>query len=145
MAKFFVMGNYTAKAFQGFLANPDTDRGAAINAICKAVGAKVLNYDIDIGMIEGEIQQLEPDYPVTELWQVLAQRASGRTHTDQITLFDSVGFAIEDFSASKFVRSAALQQGTYSMLDLVADPDDPRDLFGMLGRAKFPRLLNTPI
>ncbi len=95
--------------------------------------------------IEGEIQQLEPDYPVSELWQVLAQQASGRTHTDQITLFDSVGFAIEDFSALKFVRSAALQQGTYSMLDLVADPDDPRDLFGMLGRAKFPRLLNTPI
>ena len=26
MAKFYLMGNYTAKAFQGFIANPDTDR-----------------------------------------------------------------------------------------------------------------------
>ena len=33
MTKYIVMGNYTAKAFQGFLENPDSDRGAAINAI----------------------------------------------------------------------------------------------------------------
>ncbi|MBL4626308.1 MAG: GYD domain-containing protein, partial [Pelagibacteraceae bacterium] len=40
------MGNYTAKAFQGFIANPDTDRGAAIKAVASAVGGKVLGYDI---------------------------------------------------------------------------------------------------
>jgi ornithine cyclodeaminase len=28
--------------------------------------------------IEGEIQQLAPDHPVTELWQVIAGRAPGR-------------------------------------------------------------------
>ena len=33
MAKFYLMGNYTSKAFQGFIANPDTDRGAAIKAV----------------------------------------------------------------------------------------------------------------
>lgn len=74
---------------------------------------------------------------------MLAQKASGRTHEEQIKLFDSVGFAIEDFSALRFVRSAALQHGTYRMLDVVADPDDPRDLFAMLVRAMLPRLLNT--
>ena len=94
--------------------------------------------------IEGEIQQLAPDHPVTELWQVLARKVPGRTDAGQITLFDSVGFAIEDFAALCFIRSAALQHGTYSMLDLLADPDDPRDLFGMLTRSKFPSLLNTP-
>ena len=46
MAKFYLMGNYTAKAFQGFIANPDTDRGAAIKAVASAVGGKVLDYDI---------------------------------------------------------------------------------------------------
>jgi len=35
MAKFYLMGNYTAKAFQGFIANPDTDRGAAIKAVAQ--------------------------------------------------------------------------------------------------------------
>ena len=46
MAKFYLMGNYTSKAFQGFIANPDADRGAAIKAVASAVGGKVLSYDI---------------------------------------------------------------------------------------------------
>jgi ornithine cyclodeaminase len=85
--------------------------------------------------IEGEIQQLDADHPVTEFWQVLAGRAPGRTAERQITLFDSVGFAIEDFSALRTVHVKALETGQFAMLDLLADPDDPRDLFGMLMRA----------
>ncbi|MFT5344938.1 MAG: ornithine cyclodeaminase [Sulfitobacter sp.] len=85
--------------------------------------------------IEGEIQALEDDHPVTELWQVLNGQAHGRVSDSQITLFDSVGFAIEDFSALRYIRNSALKMGTYSMIDLVADPDDPRDLFGMVARA----------
>ena len=86
--------------------------------------------------IEGEIQQLAPDHPVTELWQVLAGRAAGRSDPRQITLFDSVGFAIEDFSALRYVRGQLPATGLYDELDLLADPDEPRDLFGMLLRAK---------
>jgi ornithine cyclodeaminase len=85
--------------------------------------------------IEGEIQQLAPDHPVTELWQVIAGTAPGRTDARQITLFDSVGFAIEDFAALCYIRDKALETGLYTQLDMVADPDDPRDLFGMLMRA----------
>ncbi len=85
--------------------------------------------------IEGEIQQLSPDHPVTELWQVMAGRASGRRSPAAITLFDSVGFAIEDFSALTWVRETARDTGLFDPLDMIADPDDPRDLFGMLLRA----------
>ncbi|MFY9240821.1 MAG: ornithine cyclodeaminase [Roseovarius sp.] len=85
--------------------------------------------------IEGEIQQLAPDHPVTELWQVINGTAKGRTSERQITLFDSVGFAIEDFSALRYVRAATKDTAFYHDLDLLADPDDPRDLFGMLRRA----------
>jgi ornithine cyclodeaminase len=85
--------------------------------------------------IEGEIQQLAPDHPVTELWQVISGRAPGRAEARQITLFDSVGFAIEDFAALSYIRERALETGLYTHLDMVADPDDPRDLFGMLMRA----------
>ncbi len=85
--------------------------------------------------IEGEIQQLEPDHDVTELWQVIAGQKPGRRDARQITLFDSVGFAIEDFSALRYVRSKLADTGLYHDLDLLADPDDPRDLFGMLMRA----------
>ena len=85
--------------------------------------------------IEGEIQQLDPDHPVTEMWQVLAGEAPGRTSAGQITLFDSVGFAIEDFSALRYIRDHIGGTDYYRDLDLLADPDDPRDLFGMLMRA----------
>lgn len=84
--------------------------------------------------IEGEIQQLAPDHPVTELWQVMAGQHPGRQSERDITLFDSVGFAIEDFSALRYVRSKLHDTGLYTELDLLADPDDPRDLFGMLLR-----------
>ena len=85
--------------------------------------------------IEGEIQQLDPDHPVTELWQVMAGKASGRTSAAQITLFDSVGFAVEDFSALRYIKEQVEVTGLAEKLDLLADPDDPRDLYGMLRRA----------
>lgn len=85
--------------------------------------------------IEGEIQQLEDDHPVTELWEVISGKAKGRTDAKQITLFDSVGFAIEDFSALRYVLAAIKGTPWFSNLDMVADPDDPRDLFGMFERA----------
>lgn len=86
--------------------------------------------------IEGEIQQLAPDHPVTELWQVIAGTSPGRTDAAQVTLFDSVGFAIEDFSALRYIRSKLDETGFCDMLDMIADPDDPRDLFGMILRAQ---------
>ena len=86
--------------------------------------------------IEGEIQQLAPDHPVTELWQVMTGDAAGRRSPTDITLFDSVGFAIEDFSALRYVHDRLPSTGLFDELDLLADPDDPRDLFGMLLRAE---------
>jgi ornithine cyclodeaminase len=85
--------------------------------------------------VEGEIQQLDPDHPVTELWRVIAGEAPGRVSPDQITLFDSVGFATEDFSALCHVHDEMRRTGHYAELDLLADPDDPRDLYGMVLRA----------
>ncbi|MEJ6783230.1 ornithine cyclodeaminase [Aminobacter sp. Piv2-1] len=84
--------------------------------------------------IEGEIQQLEPEHPVTELWRIIAGKAEGRASERQVTLFDSVGFAIEDFSALRYVRDQLRHTKRYEELDLLADPDEPRDLFGMLLR-----------
>ena len=83
--------------------------------------------------IEGEIQQKPADFPVAELWRVINGETPGRRDAAEITLFDSVGFAIEDFAALRYLRDR-IGAGAAS-LDLVADPDDPRDLYGMLARA----------
>jgi ornithine cyclodeaminase len=84
--------------------------------------------------VEGEIQQLAPDHPVTELWKVVTGQTTGRANDAQITLFDSVGFATEDFSALRYVHDKLKGSTRFEKLDLLADPDEPRDLFGMLLR-----------
>ena len=85
--------------------------------------------------VEGEIQQMPADFPVTELWEVITGAVAGRKTPRDITLFDSVGFAIEDFSALRYVHRQLKTLGHCDQLDMIADPDDPRDLFGMLMRA----------
>jgi ornithine cyclodeaminase len=85
--------------------------------------------------IEGEIQQMPADFPVTEMWEVITGKAKGRRDARQITLFDGVGFATEDFSALRYLRDQLESTGLYDALDMIADPDDPRDLFGMVRRA----------
>lgn len=85
--------------------------------------------------IEGEIQQLDAEHPVTELWEVLVGSRPGRSSAEQVTIFDSVGFAIEDFSALRYVRDAVEGTGFFDEVDLVADPADPKDLFSLVSAA----------
>ncbi|MED5543968.1 ornithine cyclodeaminase [Novosphingobium decolorationis] len=82
--------------------------------------------------IEGEIQQMPDDFEVTELWSVFSGKASGRTSDEEITIFDSVGFGIEDFSALRYLYDLLPEHAPHTELDLIAQPQDPRDLFGLL-------------
>lgn len=83
--------------------------------------------------IEGEIQALPAEHPVTELHHVVNGTAPGRTSAGQITVFDSVGFAIEDVAALRYVSGATSGTPWSEDIDLVAQPEDPKDLFGMVG------------
>jgi ornithine cyclodeaminase len=81
--------------------------------------------------IEGEIQQLDKDHPITEIWRVFDGQVEGRVSEGQITVFDSVGFAIEDFSALRTIHAMTKDTVFANDLDLLALPDDPKDLFGL--------------
>ncbi|MBG6054801.1 ornithine cyclodeaminase [Salinibacterium sp. CAN_S4] len=85
--------------------------------------------------IEGEIQQVEADFPVTELWRVLVGEATGRTSDEQVTVFDSVGFAIEDFSALRYARDAVDGTDFFTEVDLIAEPADPKNLYSLVAAA----------
>jgi len=82
--------------------------------------------------VEGEIQQLDAEHPVTELWRVMRGEASGRTAADQITIFDSVGFAIEDFSALRYLAEAIDGTDYFTDVDIIAEPADPKNLFALV-------------
>ena len=79
--------------------------------------------------IEGDIQQLPAEHPVVDLWRVLAATETGRESRDQVTVFDSVGFALEDFSTLRYVLSQAEQHQLGQMIELVPTDGDPKDLF----------------
>jgi ornithine cyclodeaminase len=79
--------------------------------------------------IEGDIQQLDPAHPVHGLWEVIAKRSSGRDSEEQITIFDSVGFALEDFSALRYVHQLAIDLDEGEEIQLIPTLNDPKDLF----------------
>ncbi|MGL6203715.1 MAG: ornithine cyclodeaminase, partial [Giesbergeria sp.] len=83
--------------------------------------------------IEGEIQQMPTDFAVTEFHRILTGQAPGRRTAQEVTVFDSVGFALEDFSALRTLH-ALLQQYPHlgTPIDLVPQMDNPKDLFGLL-------------
>ncbi|HEX5460248.1 MAG TPA: ornithine cyclodeaminase [Steroidobacteraceae bacterium] len=83
--------------------------------------------------IEGEIQQMPADFPVIELAQVVTGRMPGRGNHAEVTIFDSVGFALQDFSALRYLHRLHQQRrGTRGAIDLIPDLEDPKDLFSLV-------------
>jgi ornithine cyclodeaminase len=89
--------------------------------------------------IEGEIQQLDPGpsghRALAACWRARRRDGASRRRSRCST---RVGFAIEDFSALRWLRDRVAGTGLAQPLDMIADPDDPRDLYGMLRRAGEP-------
>lgn len=86
--------------------------------------------------IEGELQQMPADFVTHPLWRVLAGTTVGRDSADQVTLFDSVGFALEDLSALRYVHALSQQLGVGSTVQLVPEMADPKDLFACATAAR---------
>jgi len=82
--------------------------------------------------IEGDLQQMEASFPVTELWQVLSGAQPGREHAQQVTFFDSVGFAMEDFSALRYVHDLAQSLRIGAGIPLIPALADPKDLYQLI-------------
>ena len=82
--------------------------------------------------IEGDLQQMAPSFAVTELWQVLVGAQPGRGSAEQITVFDSVGFALEDFSALRYLHETARALAVGEAIALIPRLDDPKDLYQLV-------------
>jgi ornithine cyclodeaminase len=94
--------------------------------------------------IEGEIQQMDARFAVTELTCVLDGRVPGRVSERDVTIFDSVGFALEDFSSLRYLmRIHQQERGTRQQIDLLPELEDPKDLFALL--ACEPLIVSAPV
>jgi ornithine cyclodeaminase len=81
--------------------------------------------------IEGEIQQMDPGFPVTEFADVVRGAGQVRRSRDAVTIFDSVGFALEDYSTLRFLhRLLQEERAGGRQIDLLPELADPKDLFG---------------
>ena len=82
--------------------------------------------------VEGDLQQMAQDFVVTELWQVLSGQKAGRDNAAQITMFDSVGFALEDFSALRYLHAMARALSLGRSLPLIPLLEDPKNLYQLV-------------
>ncbi len=94
--------------------------------------AKVVVEFTEQSQVEGEIQNA-PDTTIhAELWEIVSGKKMGRSSEREITLFDSVGFAVEDFSALSLLYRLSNELGVGIDSDFIPHPQDPKDLYGLL-------------
>ena len=63
---------------------------------------------------------------------MLSGQKAGRDTDAQITFFDSVGFAMEDFSALRYVYDLAQSMQLGSDIALIPQLADPKDLYQLI-------------
>lgn len=94
--------------------------------------SKVVVEFIPQALKEGEVQQCDASSIYAELWELVTKRKQGRENPAEITLFDSVGFALEDFSTLRLMYELALEHQLGSEAGLLPEPEDAKDLFSLV-------------
>ncbi|WP_029134733.1 ornithine cyclodeaminase [Sedimenticola selenatireducens] len=83
-------------------------------------------------LAEGEIQ-LSQETPIhAELWELVNGSKPGREEPLEVTLFDSVGFALEDYAVLRLVYQLACDLDIGDDVELTPSPADPKDLYSTL-------------
>ena len=85
--------------------------------------------------MEGEIQQMPADFAVTEFACVVNGQAPGRTSSAEVTIFDSVGFALEDYAALRYLHQLQTAHHAPTRIDLIPALSNPKNLFSLLAAA----------
>jgi len=81
---------------------------------------------------EGEIQQGDESLVYAELWEVITGKKTARLNDHEVTFFDAVGFALEDFSILKLIYQLATKMEVGKEIGLIPQLDDAKDLFSLL-------------
>ena len=101
--KAYIMGNYTEKAFQGFLKDPKSDRKAVVEQLTKAMGGTMHSMDIVRGpydfIVDNELTTFE-DFAAVKL----VVEASGAVKN--LTMLEAIDFNKSAVKASEVASGA---------------------------------------
>ena len=82
--------------------------------------------------IEGEIQQLAKDFTCTEFYEVIRGEKKLNVETHGTILFDSIGFAIEDYSVLRLIYDLAKKNNVGKEMNFIPELNDVKNLFSLL-------------
>ncbi len=81
--------------------------------------------------IEGEIQHMDENFHVKHLSDVIRNGGIDRKEED-ITIFDSVGFALEDYSMLRYIHEVAFKESIGEEVTLVPEIRNPKNLYSLI-------------
>ncbi len=82
--------------------------------------------------IEGDIQQMPKDFSCTEIYEVIRGEKNLNVETHGTILFDSIGFALEDYSVLRLIYDLAQKNNIGKEMNLIPKLDDVKNLFSLL-------------
>lgn len=91
--------------------------------------AKVIVELSEQTLIEGEVQNTGRENIHAELWEIIGGSKEGRSDDTEITLFDSVGCGLEDYSALRYLLDLTQAHPLGDELDVLPQPVDPKNLY----------------
>ena len=96
--KAYIMGNYTAKAFQGFLKDPASDRKVVVKQLTEAMGGKMHSMDIVRGSFDFIVVTDVPSFDDFAAIKLVVE-ASGAV--ENLTILEAIDFGKAAAKASK--------------------------------------------
>jgi len=94
--------------------------------------AKVVVELLEQALVEGEVQNVGRNAVYAELWEIVSGLKPGRVSESELTVFDSVGIAVEDWAALTYLYEVAAERGAGLEVDLLPSPPHPKNLFALL-------------
>ena len=82
--------------------------------------------------IEGEIQQLAKDFTCPELYEIIRGEKNINVDTHGTIVFDSVGFAIEDYSVLRLIYDLSNELKIGKEMNFIPQLDNVKNLFSLV-------------
>ena len=96
--KAYIMGNYTEKAFQGFLKDPSSDRKAVVEQLTKAMGGTFHSMDIVRGPYDFIVVSEMPSFDDFAAIKLVVESSGA---VKNLTMLEAIDFGKATAKASK--------------------------------------------